>query len=228
MKVLQSSIFRALCAIIVGALLIEYREDTVTWLAIAIGALFFISGVISIVIYYSARKHKSDVEVHDAEGNLITEESPAFPIVGLGSLILGVILAFMPATFIVGMMYILAAILVLGAISQYVNLALARKFCHVGWFFWLAPTVILLAAIFIMVKPMQALSDSLFFIGWCMLVYGVVECMNALKIHNERKRYEKAQAAMQAEQQKQVDATAAESESVKKDETETDDTYYSE
>ena len=39
MKVLQSSLFRALCAIIVGVLLIKYREDTVTWITIAMGVL---------------------------------------------------------------------------------------------------------------------------------------------------------------------------------------------
>ena len=194
MKVLQSSIFRALCAIIVGALLIKYRENTVTWLTITIGALFFISGVISLTIYYTSRRHKNDIEVCNSEGNPILGKGPAFPIVSLGGIILGAILAFMPATFLIGMMYILAIILILGVISQYLDLGFARKFCHIGWFFWFAPTMILLAAIFIMIKPMEALSDTLFFIGWCMFTYGVVECMNALKIQNERKKYEKKQA----------------------------------
>ncbi|MFW5513580.1 MAG: DUF308 domain-containing protein, partial [Prevotella sp.] len=31
MRLLQSSVFRAVVAIIVGALLVKYREDTVTW-----------------------------------------------------------------------------------------------------------------------------------------------------------------------------------------------------
>ena len=37
MKVFQSSVVRALCAIIVGALIVKYRELTVTWITIAIG-----------------------------------------------------------------------------------------------------------------------------------------------------------------------------------------------
>ena len=57
MKFLQSSVFRALCAMIVGVLLIEYREQMVTWLTIAIGVLFFLSGVISIVTYFSAKRN---------------------------------------------------------------------------------------------------------------------------------------------------------------------------
>ena len=43
MKVIHSSIFRAVCAIIVGVLLIQYREQTVTWITIAIGVLFAVS-----------------------------------------------------------------------------------------------------------------------------------------------------------------------------------------
>lgn len=193
MKILQSSIFRALCAIIVGSLLIKYREDTVTWLTITIGALFFISGVISLTIYYTSRKHSGDVEIYNSEGNLVSEKNLSFPIVSLGGIILGAILAFMPATFITGMMYILAIILIIGTIGQYMDLGVASKFFHIGWFFWFTPTIILMAAIFIMIRPMEALSDSLFFIGWCMLTYGVVEIMNALKIQNERKKYQKKQ-----------------------------------
>lgn len=36
MKVLQSSILRAIGAIVVGALLVKYREQTVTWITILI------------------------------------------------------------------------------------------------------------------------------------------------------------------------------------------------
>lgn len=57
MKVIHSSIFRAVCAIIVGVLLIQYREQTVTWITIAIGVLFFLSGVISLASYWAAKRN---------------------------------------------------------------------------------------------------------------------------------------------------------------------------
>ena len=76
MKVVHSSFFRALCAIIVGALLIQYREQTVTWITIAIGVLFFLSGVISIATYFSAKRNASKVGiVYDANGKLLRQES---------------------------------------------------------------------------------------------------------------------------------------------------------
>ena len=50
MKVLQSSVVRAVMAFVVGALIIKYREDTVHWLTVVIGALFIVSGLISVVL----------------------------------------------------------------------------------------------------------------------------------------------------------------------------------
>ena len=54
MKTLASSLLRALCAIAVGALLVKYREQTVEWITIAIGVLFFVSGVFSCATYFVA------------------------------------------------------------------------------------------------------------------------------------------------------------------------------
>ena len=50
MKILQSSLVRAVMAFAVGALIIKYREETVHWLTVVIGALFFVSGLISVVL----------------------------------------------------------------------------------------------------------------------------------------------------------------------------------
>ena len=112
MRLLQSSVFRAVVAIIVGALLVKYREDTVTWLTIAIGILFFLSGLTSVIIYYANKRNlgRDTSTVTDSVRQAMT---PAFPIGGLGSMVLGVILAFMPITFIRGVVVILGCIVIL-------------------------------------------------------------------------------------------------------------------
>ena len=94
MKVVHSSLFRAVCAIIIGVLLIQYREQTVTWITIAIGVLFFLSGAISLISYFSAKRTAEKMQgqmLSDANGKQIIGIKPNFPIVGLGSLILGMI-----------------------------------------------------------------------------------------------------------------------------------------
>ena len=60
MKILQSSVFRAICAIAIGIMLIKYPDNTVTWITIAIGVLFLLSGIISLVAYYHALKNVSE------------------------------------------------------------------------------------------------------------------------------------------------------------------------
>lgn len=195
MKVIQSSLVRAVCAVVVGALLVKYREQTVTWMTIAIGVLFFISGVVSCATYLAASRRSTDTQVFDAEGRQLTGLKPQFPIVGLGSLILGLILALMPGTFVTSLMYILAAILILGAVSQFVSLAAASRLARIGIYYWVMPSLTLLVGLTAVIYPQAIASAPLFVIGWCLMVYGVVECVNAIKIHQLRKAVEKAVAA---------------------------------
>ena len=193
MKMMQSALLRAACTIIIGVLLIKYREETVTWLTIAIGALFLLSGVISIAAYYSARRTPSEVEVYDAQGRLIVSRTPTFPIVGIGSILLGTILAVMPGTFINALMYVIGAILILGAINQYLAIISVRRFGVSSLWFWLCPTLILLFGAFIIIKPMAPLSTAMFFLGWLTLFYGIVEALNSMLFYIGRRRWEKEQ-----------------------------------
>lgn len=195
MRALQSSIFRALCAIVVGALLVKYREETVTWLTISIGALFFLSGLISTVMYFAARRRTAQTRLFDSQGNPIAAPAPTFPIVGIGSMLLGGMLALAPTMFINGLMYVLAAILILGAINQFFNLASAAKYASVGLAWWLFPTIVLLIGLVAIIKPSLIASAPLFIIGWSMMVYGVIDLVNAIKIHRCRKAYDELQAA---------------------------------
>lgn len=190
MKVIHSSIFRAVCAIIVGVLLIQYREQTVTWITIAIGVLFFLSGVISLASYWAAKRNAEKMQgqiLSDSNGKPIMGIMPKFPLVSVGSLILGLLLALMPQVFIAWLMFILAFILILGALTQFVNLASAAKMGRVGILFWLFPSVLLLLGLLAIIKPSAIASAPLFIIGWGMLIYGVVELLNAFKVSNNKR-----------------------------------------
>ncbi len=183
MKILQSSIFRALCAIVIGAMLIKNPDSTVKGITIAIGILFLVSGVISCVVYFNARIHSTENAVYDAEGRLITAGRPTFPIVGLGSTILGFVLALMPSAFVTSLMYVLGAILIIGALNQFLALVQTRKIAKLSFWYWVCPSLVLLTGVYVMVKPMETAALPLLIIGWCLLFYGVTECVNAFVIH---------------------------------------------
>ncbi len=200
MKIFQSSVFRAICAIAIGILLIKYPNNTVTWMTVAIGVLFLLSGIISVIVYVNARRNVSEYKITDAEGNMIAGEQPTFPIVGVGSIILGAMLALTPNVFITALMYIIGGILVLGAINQYMTLANARKYGKIGFGYWVFPSVILLIGLYVIIKPMAPASMAMLVLGWCSLLYGVTEITNAVKIHNEKRKAAKAQEIPVAEE----------------------------
>lgn len=203
MKVIHSSIFRAVCAIIVGVLLIQYREQTVTWITIAIGVLFFLSGVISLASYWAAKRNAEKMQgqiLSDSTGKPIMGMMPKFPLVSVGSLILGLLLALMPQVFIAWLMFILAFILILGALTQFVNLASAAKMGRVGILFWLFPSALLLLGLLAIIKPSAIASAPLFIIGWGMLIYGVVELLNAFKISNNKRIWLKNQQKLDSKE----------------------------
>ena len=194
MKILQSSVFRAISALAIGILLIKYPDNTVTWITIAIGCLFLLSGIISLVVYYHATRKVSEYKITDADGHVVaSDEKPTFPIVGVGSLILGLLLALTPTVFVTGLMYIIGFILVLGAINQYMNLLNARHFGKVGFGYWIFPSLILLTGLYVIIKPLAPASMAMLVLGWCTLLYGVTELINSLKIHTEKRKAAKAE-----------------------------------
>lgn len=213
MKLFQSSIFRAMCAIIVGVLLIKFPKDGVTWLTVAIGVLFLISGIIAVIAYMNARKHAAEYTIMDNQGRVIRGGQPTFPIVGAGSIILGLTLALTPGIFINGLMYILGAIMILGGLNLLISLISARRFGSIHWGFWIAPSLVLLTGLFVILKPMETAEMPLLILGWCSLLYGVTELVNALKIHSVRKAANKQAEELERQRKLEEETTAEEIES---------------
>jgi uncharacterized membrane protein HdeD (DUF308 family) len=189
------------------------------WTTIAFGALFFLSGLVSVIAYYAEKRRAANMaerlsamsEMRGKEMETPSEDSirhslmPGFPIVGIGSMVLGVILAIMPTTFIHGMMYVIAGLLVLGALNMMFNLSMARKFASIGLGFWIMPLLLLVLGILMIAKPDLFAAMPFRILGWALIVYGVIECINAIKIHNCRKQYEKIQAAQQAASKAEIE-----------------------
>ena len=185
--------------ILSGILIVKFREDMVTWLTVGLGAIFFISGIISCISYYIQRKHvlkmrAEGITLFDSEGKPVGQSMPTFPIVGVGSLILGVILASMPETFLNWLTYIFAAIILLVSVYQIADLIVANRYGRVGWTYWVMPIIMLLAAVVALVNPDSISSSPLFFLGWAMMISGAVMIVNVLKIYTVRRAAEKRAA----------------------------------
>ena len=201
MKVLQISAVRAIIVLVTGFLLVKYREDTMTWMTITVGVLFLISGLVACMVYYFEKEKvaKKTAKAALQEGQQEEEDlkSPSFPIAGVGSIVLGIILAIMPNTFTTWMVYILSALLILGAVNQFMNLARSRQYARVPVYMWVFPTVSMVVAILLISRPRE--TDALFFtlkvIGWAFMYYGVLEFVLIIRMYLVRKAYDKAEAA---------------------------------
>ena len=201
MKVLQISAVRAIIVLVTGFLLVKYREDTMTWMTITVGVLFLISGLVACMVYYFEKEKvaKKSAKAALQEGQQEEEDlkSPSFPIAGVGSIVLGIILAVMPNTFTTWMVYILSALLILGAVNQFMNLARSRQYARVPVYMWVFPTISMVVAILLISRPIE--TDALFFtikvIGWAFMYYGVLEFVLIIRMYLVRKAYDKAEAA---------------------------------
>lgn len=199
MKVLQISAIRAIIVLVTGFLLVRYREETMTWMTITVGILFLLSGLVSCIAYYFEKekvaKKTATSEQQEGEQEEENLKSPSFPIAGVGSIALGIILAVMPNTFITWVVYILAALLILGAVGQFMNLARSRQYARVPVYMWLFPTVILAIAILLISKPIETTQLPLLVLGWAFMYYGVLEFILIIRMYLVRKSYEKAEEA---------------------------------
>ena len=201
MKVLQISAVGAIIVLVTGFLLVKYREDTMTWMTITVGVLFLISGLVACMLYYFEKEKvaKKTAKAALQEGQQEEEDlkSPSFPIAGVGSIVLGIILAVMPNTFTTWMVYILSALLILGAVNQFMNLARSRQYARVPVYMWVFPTISMVVAILLISRPIE--TDALFFtlkvIGWAFMYYGVLEFVLIIRMYLVRKAYDKAEAA---------------------------------
>lgn len=208
--------------ILSGILVVKYREDMVTWMTIGLGAIFFMAGVISCLTYYIQRKHVQKIRERmvdgislvDADGNVVKQSMPTFPIVGVGSLVLGVVLASMPETFLNGLTFVFALIVLCVSVYLIADLIMVNRYGRVGWGYWIMPILMLLAAIVALVHPKTIASAPLFFLGWAMIISGLVMIVNMLKTYSVRR----AAFKRAAEQAKAAEAAV---EVVEEKETET-------
>ena len=211
---MKLSFARLVIAAVAGILMIKYREDMVTWLTILLGAMFFLSGIISVVYYFVMCNKRQKMLLEQGTGNTenVTMRKPALPIGGIGCAILGAILALMPSTFISYTVSIFAALIICGALGEYAALLVSNNNIRdyedststttgikCGVIYWIIPTLLLIFGIVAIVWPKSIASAPFLFLGIAMIVYAVGTLVNMLKLYSVKRRLHKmAQTAEQA------------------------------
>ena len=162
MKGLSYSFLRAICALVIGLVLVMFPDQAGDYLVITIGVIFLVPSLISIIGYFAQN----------------TEMRRRFPIEGVGSLLFGLWLIIMPGFFADLLTFVLGFILVMGGVQQIASLSAARRWMPVPYGFYAVPVLILLAGLVALFNPTGVRSTAFIIIGISSLVYAASELLN--------------------------------------------------
>lgn len=169
MKTLLPVLVRALCSFAVGCLLVANPQTMTTMIVQVVGGIFVVSGIIQTVNYWMAR---------DGEAGLRS----LFPVVGVGSLLLGLLLLMKPGVFVTALMYLLG-IFVLGAgCSQLGGLVRMRRIAPLQWWVFVWPIALIAMGLLILIHPMKSASLPFLILGIACIGYGFTDLVYALRL----------------------------------------------
>lgn len=182
---LKNSFLRAAIVIAMGVALIAYSEAVARYIVQGIGVLFILPGLVTAFSGF----------VKDDDSRAV----PVMPVlVGGGSVLMGVVLLLFTEYFISILVYLLAGVLLLGSSVQIIQLLkLKQEGMQHGIVYYLFPIVVFLIGIYILLHPMEAAGLPFLFIGYAMLLFGVMELLMLLRV--SRFRYEAKEAKRKAQ-----------------------------
>ena len=169
MKMMNYAMMRCVSAIALGVLLMVWPEAAILYLVIAIGAVFFLPSLFSLIGYFMKGR----------------QLGMYFPIVSLGGLLFGLWLMISPSFFVGILMYVLGVVLVFAGISQIVNLLGVRSYAMVSHGFFIVPVLILLAGLVVLVNPFAAATIPFVILGVSSTAYGISELINLYKFRKK-------------------------------------------
>ena len=174
MKMMNYGMMRCMSAIAIGLLLMVWPEAAIVYLVIAIGAMFFLPSLFSLVGYFMKGR----------------QVGMYFPIISVGSLFFGLWLMMSPGFFVGILMYVLGAVLVFAGISQILQLFNARSWTQVAVGYYIMPVLILLAGLVVLLNPFAAAAIPFIILGVSSIVYGITDIINLIRFRKKDEKKE--------------------------------------
>lgn len=176
MKSLSYAAMSSVCALVIGILLVIWPEAAIIYLVITVGVLFLLPGLMGLFSYAFSRRRNAEVQ-------------RTFPIIALGSTLLGFWLMIMPEFFVNILMYLLGVLLVLGSLSQLINFISVRQVVKVPVFLYLISVLILAAGIVILFNPFTAATVPFIILGVSSIIYALNDLVRLLFYYHKRNKY---------------------------------------
>lgn len=175
MKSFNYAVMSSLCALVIGILLVVWPEEAIIYLVITVGVLFLLPGLMGLFSYAFSRRKGNEIQ-------------KSFPIIALGSTLLGFWLVIMPDFFIRILMYLLGVLLVLGSLFQLINFISTRQVVKVPLLLYILSVLILVAGIVILFNPFTAAAVPFIILGVSAIIYALNDLVRLLFYYRKRNK----------------------------------------
>lgn len=175
---------RGITALLIGGLLVFWSQSAVTYLIMAIGCLFLIPGLLSLLAY---------LRNTSSEG---TRRFGWSQMLGVGSILFGLCLIVSPVFFEKSLMYALGIILSYAGLSEIIQLTAARQWVRVPGGFYVTPVLVMLLGIFILFNPIESANLPFIILGIGCMVYGLSDMVNVIKFRRRNSDVEEVQVVI--------------------------------
>ncbi len=165
MKSLNYPIISNLCAFVIGVLLVVWPGEAVHYLVVVIGVLFLLPGLMGLLASLAGRQ----------------AQQTAFPILALGSTLLGLWLMITPGFFVGILMYVLGVLLVLAGLVQLSHLVSVREFVPVPWGMYVFPVLVFGAGLVVLFNPFEVATVPFVLLGGAAILYSVIDLLRLLR-----------------------------------------------
>lgn len=178
------AMLRGIAALLIGILLVFWSQNAVMYLIMAVGCLFLIPGLLSLLAYFRQTS---------PEGNRSFGWSQ---VLGIGSILFGLCLIVSPVFFEKSLMYALGIILSYAGLSEIIQLTVARQWTRVPAGFYVTPVLVMLVGIFILFNPIESANVPFIILGIGCMVYGLSDMVNVIKFRRRNSDVEEVQVVL--------------------------------
>ena len=183
MKFIGGYVFRAMCSLLVGLLLVINAEQMPSILVRVIGVLFLIPGCSGVLMYLWSRLNPNAVI------------KTGFPIVSIGSILFGAYLLAFPQEFANYLVILMGMIITLAGLSQLGNMYVNRRVTPLSWLLMIMPCILIGIGVDSLMHAQEAAKITFQIIGGTLIYYGLTDMFFALRARHYSRIYARQQEA---------------------------------
>lgn len=188
MKFISSYIFRSLCSLLVGLLLLFNADEMPTLMVRVIGLLFILPGIVGVLAYIYGQFSKGAIV------------RPSFPLMSIGSILFGALLESSPETFVIYLVLLLGVLLLLAGMNQFLSMIVNRSVSPFSFLLMFFPIVLVAVGGYCITHAQEAAGTLFKILGATCIYYGLSDMFLTLRTNHytriferERKKAEEAE-----------------------------------